>query len=94
MHFRRTVPIKNYAFPSQDLALSFGVSNPGAHSFADKLTFNSATDARMCSKSLAVGGEEEQLAERKGGSPCPHLSTQKHRSADSSPNLVLARPSD
>jgi hypothetical protein len=39
MHFRRTVPIKNYAFPSQDLALSFGVSNPGAHSFADKLTF-------------------------------------------------------
>jgi len=39
MHFRRTVTIKYHAFPSQDLALSFCVSNPGTNTFTNKLTF-------------------------------------------------------
>jgi hypothetical protein len=39
MHFRRTVTIKHHPFPSKDLALPLGVSNPGANTFTDKFPF-------------------------------------------------------
>src|SRR5215472_17660282 len=39
MHFRRTVTTKDNAFPSQDLALPFGVSNVGAHTFTNEFSF-------------------------------------------------------